>query len=159
MKEHQRHLDIVSWPPSLGSGRSSTFSSKLASFGKPSKCFVRIHDLACTMIYFFITYLAWRQQLQTLFRNAWKQNTQKWYMMSEQCNFSRSAGPSSWPRKLPWILYTHITRKKNKLGIVAQIDHHWMTSINWHIRLKKYSNMNVMLRQLYAFSLRDSRQE
>lgn len=40
-------------PPSLGSGSSSTFSSKSLSFGKPSKCFVRIHVLAWTMILCF----------------------------------------------------------------------------------------------------------
>lgn len=45
----KHRLHIIS-PPSLASGSSSTFSSKSLSFGKPSKCLVRIHALACTMI-------------------------------------------------------------------------------------------------------------
>lgn len=48
-------LKNVQWlkmtlPPFLGSVSSSTFSSKLLSVGKPSKCLVRIHVLALIMM-------------------------------------------------------------------------------------------------------------
>lgn len=49
LSRENKETKIIS-PPSLGSGSSSTLSSKSLFFGKPSKCLIRIHFLAWTMI-------------------------------------------------------------------------------------------------------------
>lgn len=126
-KNIKRHLEIICWPPSLGSASSSTFSSKLESFGKPSKCLVRIHDLAWTMIYsLLITVNIWfqsqMQQLWALFQNTWNLKLRKAFIKGKQKNSTLwSDVIHKWSLMSEPFSYTTYTHDKEELQISCTI--------------------------------------